>query len=79
MSKFAESDSIITVLNLVNDLTQSLSSLVDISSSANEFFSGGFLGLDSSSVPGTLGNIVGLVQSLTGHGEKIYNVLRPSL
>lgn len=79
VSKFAESDSIVTVLNLVNDLTQSLSSLVDISSSANEFFSGGFLGLDSSSVPGTLGNIVGLVQSLTGLGEKIYNVLRPSL
>lgn len=70
VSKFAESDSIITVLNLVNDLTQALGNLADASNSINKFFSGGIFGLDSSSLGGTLGNVVGLVQSLTGHGEK---------
>ena len=70
VSKFAESDSIITVLNLVNDLTQALGGLADILNSVNKFFSGGFLGLDSSSLGGSIGNIVGLIQSLTGHGEK---------
>lgn len=76
VSKFAESDSIITVLNLVNDLTKALGGLADVSNSVNKFFSGGFLGLDSSSIGGNIGNIVGLIQSLTGHGEI---VLRPSL
>lgn len=73
VSKFAESDSIITVLNLVNDLTKALGGLADVSNSVNKFFSGGFLGflgLDGSSFGGNIGNIVGLVQSLTGHGEK---------
>lgn len=76
VSKFAESDSIITVLNLVNNLTQALGGLADVTNSVNKFFSGGFLGLDSSSIGGNIGNIVGLIQSLTGHGEI---VLRPSL
>ena len=76
VSKFAESDSIITVLNLVNDLTKALGGLADVSNSVNKFFSGGFLGLDGSSIGGNIGNIVGLIQSLTGHGEI---VLRPSL
>lgn len=69
VSKFAESDSIITVLNLVNDLTKALGGLADVINSVSKFFSGGFLGLDSSSFGGTLGNIVGLIQSLTGHGK----------
>ena len=73
VSKFAESDSIITILNLVNDLTQGLENLTDVLNTISS------LGGNISSLGGNIGNIVGLVQSLTGHGEKIYNVLRPSL
>lgn len=73
VSKFAESDSIITVLNLVNDLTQGLENLTDVLNTISS------IGGNISSLGGNIGNIVGLVQSLTGHGEKTYNVLRPSL
>lgn len=64
VSKFAESDSIITALNLVNDLTQGLGNLTDALNTVSSF--GGKI----SSLGGNIGNIVGLVQSLTGHGEK---------
>ena len=73
MSKFAESDSIVTVLTLVNDLTQGLGNLTDVLNTISS------IGGNISSLGGNIGYIVGLVQSLTGHGEKIYNVLRPSL
>ena len=76
VSKFAESDSIIQVISLMNDLTKAVGGLADISNSVNKFFSGGLFGLDSSSLGGNIGSIIGLTQSLTGHGEI---VLRPSL
>ena len=76
VSELAESDSIITLLNLVNDLIQAFDGLADTLNSVSKFFSGGFLGLDGSSFGGNIGNIVGLVQSLTGHGKI---VLCPSL
>ena len=76
VSKFAESDSIIQVINLMNDLTKAVGGLADVSNSVNKFFSGGLLGLNGSSLGGNIGSIIGLTQSLTGHGEI---VLRPSL
>lgn len=76
VSELAESDSIITLLNLVNDLIQAFDGLADASNSVNKFISsfGGLLG-EGSSFAGNIGNIIGLIQSLTGHGE---NVLCPS-
>lgn len=76
VSKFAESDSIIQVINLMNDLTKAVGGLADVSNSINKFFSGGLFGLNGSSFGGNIGSIIGLTQSLTGHGEI---VLRPSL
>lgn len=70
VSKFAESDSIITALNLVNDLTKALGGLFNGLQQISSF------GGNISSFGGTLGTVVGLVQSLKGHGEI---VLRPSL
>lgn len=71
---------------LANDLLSSdfLKGLIDSGGTALDIINGLFNGLQQisswggniSSLGGTLGTVVGLVQSLTGHGE---NVLRPSL